>query len=82
MVLPAEITAKHGVVQEDVFRRGPAAKGLDDAVFEFATVANDHLVTARSMFHQEGFGGKVPWEAMPVFLAGVSTLLSSIYSAL
>ncbi|KAJ3910482.1 isoprenoid synthase domain-containing protein [Lentinula edodes] len=80
MVLPAEITAKHGVVQEDVFRRGPAAKGLDDAVFEFATVANDHLVTARSMFHQEGFGGKVPWEAMPVFLAGVpvSSILKQV----
>ncbi|KAJ3830756.1 isoprenoid synthase domain-containing protein [Lentinula raphanica] len=70
MVVPAEITAKHGVVQEDVFRKGPAAKGIDDAVFEFATLANDHLVTARSMFNQE-FGGKVPQEAMPVFLAGV-----------
>ncbi|KAJ3801528.1 isoprenoid synthase domain-containing protein [Lentinula aff. detonsa] len=71
MVVPAEITAKHGVVQEEVFRRGPAAKGIDDAVFEFATLANDHLVTARSMFDQEGFGGRVPQEAMPVFLTGV-----------
>jgi len=67
MVIPAEITAKHRVVQEEVFRRGPAAQGIDDAVFEFATLANDHLVTAQSMFRQEG----ALQEAMPVFLAGV-----------
>ncbi|KAI0056570.1 hypothetical protein BV25DRAFT_1565467 [Artomyces pyxidatus] len=69
MVIPAEITAKHGVSQEDVFRRGPAAPGLDDAVFEFATVANDHIITARDMFKDTG--GKVPRVAMPVFSAGI-----------
>ncbi|CAL1713125.1 unnamed protein product [Somion occarium] len=37
MVIPAEITAKHGVNQEEVFRYGGEAKGVDDAVFEFAT---------------------------------------------
>ncbi|KIY48633.1 hypothetical protein FISHEDRAFT_42934 [Fistulina hepatica ATCC 64428] len=68
MVIPAEITAKHRVQQEDVFRNGPRARGIDDAVFEFATVANEHLLTARSMFE----GGKVsPAVASPVFLAGV-----------
>lgn len=67
MVIPSEITAKHGVVQEDVFRRGPAVQGIDDAVYEFATLANDHLDTARNML-KEG----VPQAAMPVFLAGVS----------
>ncbi|KIK65532.1 hypothetical protein GYMLUDRAFT_39002 [Collybiopsis luxurians FD-317 M1] len=92
MVIPAEITAKHNVVQEEVFRIGPGAKGLDDAVFEFATIANDHLRTAQEMFEdgnnhdhshghsQEGlgnseknisFGGRIPQEAMPVFLTGV-----------
>ncbi|KAF5393800.1 hypothetical protein D9757_000249 [Collybiopsis confluens] len=50
MVIPAEITAKHSVVQEDVFRKGPGATGLADAVFEFATIANDHLRTAQEMF--------------------------------
>jgi len=71
IVIPAEITAKHGVTQEDMFRHGPQAVGIEDAVFEFATIANDHLLTARDMFKEEGLGGKVPVRAMPVFLAGV-----------
>ncbi|CAL1713126.1 unnamed protein product [Somion occarium] len=69
MVIPAEITAKHGVNQEEVFRYGGEAKGVDDAVFEFATVANDHLITAREMFKETG--GKVPDRARPVFLSAV-----------
>ncbi|KAI0317787.1 Squalene/phytoene synthase [Amylostereum chailletii] len=69
MVIPAEITAKHGVVQDEVFRKGPAASGIDNAVFDFATLANDHLLTARSMFKESG--GKVPRAAMPIFSAGV-----------
>ncbi|KAG6837627.1 hypothetical protein H0H93_006148 [Arthromyces matolae] len=71
VIIPAEITAKHGVRQEDVLRYGPAAEGISNAVFEFATVANDHLITARSMLKEEGMGGKVPTRAMPIFLAGV-----------
>lgn len=70
MVIPAEITARHRVNQEEVFRKGPAAAGIDSAVYEFATVANDHLITAREMFKESG--GKVPRVAMPVFAGGVS----------
>ena len=70
MVIPAEITAKHGVSQEDVFRKGPTAKGIEDAVFEFATIANDNMLTAREMFKEDS--GKVPRNAMPVFGAGAS----------
>ncbi|KAI0670745.1 isoprenoid synthase domain-containing protein [Trametes maxima] len=74
MVIPAEITARHGVRQEDVFRMGGNAEGISDAVFEFATVANDNLLTAREMFKQSGGdGGKVPRVAMPVFLYGIPT---------
>ncbi|KAI0632127.1 isoprenoid synthase domain-containing protein [Trametes polyzona] len=74
MVIPAEITARHGVRQEDVFRTGGNAEGISDAVFEFATVANDNLLTAREMFKQSGGdGGKVPQVAMPVFLYGIPT---------
>ncbi|KAI0917341.1 terpene cyclase [Taiwanofungus camphoratus] len=72
MVIPAEITARHGVSQEEVFRKGGAAKGIEDAVFEFATVANDHLITALEMFKEEG---KVPPRARPIFLYGVPTRL-------
>ncbi len=70
MIIPVEITAKHGVSHEEVFRNGPAAKGIDDAVFEFATMANDNMITVREMF-KEGTG-KVPRDAMPVFGAGAS----------
>ncbi|KAH9891650.1 isoprenoid synthase domain-containing protein [Cubamyces lactineus] len=74
MVIPAEITARHGVRQEDVFRRGGDADGISDAVFEFATVANDNLLTAREMVKQSGGdGGKVPQVAMPAFLYGIPT---------
>ncbi|KAJ3509997.1 hypothetical protein NLJ89_g4917 [Agrocybe chaxingu] len=72
MVIPAEITAKHGVSQEEVFRHGPDAEGIEDAVFEFATLAHDHLNTARTMLAaSDGANGRVPREAMSVFLPGV-----------
>ena len=79
MVIPAEITAKHGVNQEAVFRGvgggGKDAeengKRLEEAVFEFATVANDHVLTAREMFRE---GGQIPAKAMPLFLSMVSSL--------
>lgn len=48
---------------------GSDAKGIDDAVFEFATIANDHMITARDFFKEGG----VPDEAMPVFLTGASS---------
>ena len=71
MVIPANITAKHHVNHEEVFRKGPQAHGISDAVFEFAVVANDNLITAREMFRLD-VGGKVPREAMPVFVNAVS----------
>lgn len=69
LFIPAEITAKHSVSQEDVFRQGGNARGIDEAVFELATIANQHIHTARQMF--EGEGGKVPKEALPIFLSAV-----------
>ncbi|VDC00754.1 unnamed protein product [Peniophora sp. CBMAI 1063] len=69
MALPADVSARHGVREGEVYEKGGEAKGLRDAVFEVATLANDHLLTARSMFKDAG--GKVPKEAMPVFAAGV-----------
>ncbi|CAE6415257.1 unnamed protein product [Rhizoctonia solani] len=67
VIIPVEVTAKHGVRQEEVFRMGGDAQGIDDAVFEFATIANDHILTARDTFKDSG----VPSEAMPVFLSAV-----------
>ena len=69
VVIPAEVTAKHGVNQQEVLTKRESSKALEDAVFEFATIANDNLITARNMFRETG--GKVPPEAMPVFVAAV-----------
>jgi len=69
LYLPAEVTAKHGLSQENVFRHGGEAKGIEDAVFDLASMANEHVGTARGMFE-----GKIPDEAMPVFLSAVRTL--------
>ncbi|KAJ7069786.1 isoprenoid synthase domain-containing protein [Mycena amicta] len=67
--LPLEICTRHNVKQEEVFRHGGDASGLDAAIYDVAVLANDHLLTAREMFKETG--GKVPVVAMPVFLAGV-----------
>jgi NADH dehydrogenase [ubiquinone] 1 alpha subcomplex assembly factor 6 len=49
VLLPLDIMAKTGVQEERVLREGSAAPGLRDAVFEVATRASDHLITAREM---------------------------------
>lgn len=49
LLLPLDVMAEEGVKEEDVFRQGPSAPGLQDAVFKVATRANDHLITAREM---------------------------------
>ncbi len=49
LLLPLDVMAEAGLREEDVFRQGPAAPGLQDAVFKVATRANDHLLTAREM---------------------------------
>ncbi|KAG5979379.1 hypothetical protein E4U55_005233 [Claviceps digitariae] len=49
LLLPLDIMAQANVKEEDVFRQGPNAPGLQDAVFAVATRANDHLITAREM---------------------------------
>ncbi|KAH6642129.1 Squalene/phytoene synthase-domain-containing protein [Boeremia exigua] len=49
VLLPLDVMAEANVKEEDVFRMGGAAPGLQDAVFAVATRANDHLITARDM---------------------------------
>ena len=49
VTLPLDVMARAGVREEDVFRKGAEAEGLRDAVFEVATRASDHLITARQM---------------------------------
>ncbi|KAJ4512096.1 hypothetical protein HRR83_006053 [Exophiala dermatitidis] len=49
VTLPLDVMSQCGVREEDVFRNGPDAAGLRDAVFAVATRASDHLITARAM---------------------------------
>ncbi|KAK5994425.1 NADH dehydrogenase (ubiquinone) complex I [Cladobotryum mycophilum] len=49
LLLPLDVMADEGVKEEEVFRQGPNAPGLQDAIFKVATRANDHLITAREM---------------------------------
>lgn len=47
--LPLDVMAQVGLREEDVLREGADAAGLRDAVFQVATRASDHLITARTM---------------------------------
>lgn len=49
LLLPLDVMGEAGVTEETVFREGPHAHGFRDAVFNVATRANDHLITAREM---------------------------------
>lgn len=70
--LPLEYTMEAGVSQEDVFRNGPNAHGLKDAVFATATRANDYLITARTLIRDK-LGGQVPAQAVAPMLLVVQT---------
>ena len=49
LLLPLDVMAEVGLREEDVFRKGPHAEGLQDAVFKVATRAHDHILTAREL---------------------------------
>ncbi|BEI80938.1 hypothetical protein CcaverHIS002_0200980 [Cutaneotrichosporon cavernicola] len=68
--IPADVSARHGLVDEEVFRRGTEAPGLKDALFEIATRGMDELITARRDLNKTD-GKVVPKECMPLFLAAV-----------
>lgn len=60
VVLPLDLCAEVGLRQEDVLRRAQGRGGGEDAVgklkevvFKIATLANDHLITARKMVAEE-----------------------------
>lgn len=49
VTLPLDVMSDAGVREEEVMRKGSEAQGLRDAVFQVATRASDHLITAREM---------------------------------
>lgn len=50
--VPLQVSSQNGLSHEDLFRSGPQAKGLEDSVFQIATLANDHLLTSRQYLHE------------------------------
>ncbi|KAA8895975.1 Squalene/phytoene synthase-domain-containing protein [Sphaerosporella brunnea] len=74
VVLPLDVCAEHNLRQEDVLRMGGNAPGLKDAVFKVATLANDHLITARKMLEDSKGEGKQA-SAFATFLPAVPTSL-------
>lgn len=81
VVLPLDVMANHNVRQEDVIRTGAAAKGLTDAVFEIATRANDHLITARAALREAGEEGRKPVFATFLNAVPVSVFLQRLEAA-
>ncbi|KAF9083632.1 NADH dehydrogenase (ubiquinone) complex I, assembly factor 6 [Mortierella sp. AD031] len=67
MIIPAEITAKHNLSQEALFRNPTITPALQDSTLEVATAAHVHLATAQS------YMGNLPREALPVLMAGIPT---------
>jgi NADH dehydrogenase [ubiquinone] 1 alpha subcomplex assembly factor 6 len=57
LLLPLDIMSEVNLREEDVFRLGPNAPGLQDAVLKVATRAHDHLITAREMLVNLKAGG-------------------------
>jgi len=72
MVIPANVLAHNDVNLEEIFRRGPEASGIKDAVREFAAFADEQLILAREkMKRLSGSSVSVPREAMPIFLGAI-----------
>lgn len=61
--IPQEVLMKHGVSQERVIRDKVGDKGVEECVFEIATVAHQHLDKSRSL------SDKVPSKVKQLFLA-------------
>lgn len=62
LLLPLDIMAEANVKEEDVYRNGPDAPGLRDAVFKVATRAHDHLITAQDLLRSLRLGEKAGHE--------------------
>ncbi|KAE8220427.1 hypothetical protein CF319_g6043 [Tilletia indica] len=72
LTLPQEYLIKRDVVEEEVYRLGPDAPGLRDAIFDTATRANDYLISARTALSRAQFpGARVPAVLYPVLVGAV-----------
>lgn len=65
--IPQEILMKHGVSQERFFRSKANDKGVEDVVFEIATLAHQHLEKSLALMPKV-----VPKESKIIFLPAVT----------
>lgn len=65
--IPQEILMKHGVSQERFFRSKPNDKGVEDVVFDVATLGHQHLEKSLALM------SKVPKESSKVFLTSIAS---------
>lgn len=68
--IPTDICATHHLRQEDLLRQRDVS-GLQDAIFEVATRANDHLISARVKMRSLAEDAATKKDAGSVFLNGV-----------
>lgn len=66
MPIPQEILMRHGVSQERIIRSKNDNKGVEECVFEVATLAHQHLEKARALLKS------LPKETKPFLLPGVA----------
>lgn len=77
--LPVDIMAKYSISQEQVLRGEISDHALSDIVFETATRANDHLISARTYLNDlntEKLGNTIP-DAM--FLPAMTSIPVQLY---
>jgi NADH dehydrogenase [ubiquinone] 1 alpha subcomplex assembly factor 6 len=78
--LPSEICEKHGIIEEDVIRKGGSAKGLKDGCWDVGTRGMDEMITVRKEL-KDSNGKVVPSGVMPLFLSAVSVQRSRTHSS-
>lgn len=72
-VIPNEICADVSLVLEDLYRNGPAAHGITDAVYALHHIAVTELEKTRSTLSVDDTKNpKLPSSIMPLFLSAVS----------
>lgn len=69
--VPKEIARDSLLVDEDLFKKGPASFGLQDAVFQMAELAESEITEARKLLSR--FSPRINSDTMPVFLNAVRT---------
>ncbi|KAI8841023.1 isoprenoid synthase domain-containing protein [Chytriomyces cf. hyalinus JEL632] len=70
LYLPSDLLAQHHVSTEEIFRKGPS-EPLSDVVFDVASVANDHVTTARSHIAESAAKNEFPQIALTALLPAI-----------